>query len=156
MNSEPQFQSRVEVLQRWLKRSRESQLSHHLMAERLGLAHQTLGLLTITITAIAGATTLLATLGDVSKVVLGLFTLLAAILSSLQTFLKLDDRMNLHRSAGAGYGHVRRKLELAMTLDGTAQEERLKEAETSLNKLATESPSVSKKVFDAALKRNGQ
>ncbi|ATP48081.1 hypothetical protein CR512_01400 [Pseudomonas putida] len=113
-------------------------------------------MLTIAITAGAGATTLLATLGDVSKIVIGLLTLLAAILSSLQTFLKLEDRTNLHRISGAGYGQVRRKLELSMALENSEKEIRLKEAETELNKLATESPSVSKRIFDAAMKRNGQ
>ncbi|WP_110741898.1 MULTISPECIES: SLATT domain-containing protein [unclassified Pseudomonas] len=156
MSSELEFRSSADVLQRWLKRSRESQLSHQLMAERLSSVHRWLGMLTIAITAGAGATTLLATLGDVSKVVIGLLTLLAAILSSLQTFLKLEDRTNLHRISGAGYGQVRRKLELAMTLENSEKEIRLKEAEAELNKLATESPSVSKRIFDAAMKRNGQ
>ncbi|WP_163000025.1 SLATT domain-containing protein [Pseudomonas viridiflava] len=156
MSSELEFRSSAEVLQRWLKRSRESQLSHQLMAERLSSVHRWLGVLTIGITAIVGATTLLATLGDVSKVLLALLTLLAAILSSLQTFLKLEDRTNLHRISGAGYGQVRRKLELAVALESSEKEIRLKEAESELNKLATESPSVSKRVYDAALKRNGQ
>lgn len=156
MSSELEFRSSADVLQRWLKRSRESQLSHQLMAERLSSVHRWLGMLTIAITAGAGATTLLATLGDVSKVVIGLLTLLAAILSSLQTFLKLEDRTNLHRISGAGYGQVRRKLELAMTLENPEKEIRLKETEAELNKLATESPSVSKRIFDAAMKRNGQ
>lgn len=156
MSPELEFRSSAEVLQRWLKRSRESQLSHQLMAEQLSSVHSWLGVLTIGITTIAGATTLLATLGEVSKVVLALFTLLAAILSSLQTFLKLEDRTSLHRLAGAGYGNVRRKLELAMTLESPEKEARLKEAESELNKLATESPSVSKRVYDAALKRSGQ
>jgi hypothetical protein len=154
MSTELEFHSSDEVLKRWLKRARESQLSHQLMAERLSLVHRGLGVLTIGITAIAGATTLLATLGDISKVLLALFTLLAAVLSSLQTFLKLEDRTNLHRIAGASYGHVRRKLELAMVLEISEKEIRLKEAESELNKLATESPSVSKRVYDSALKRN--
>lgn len=156
MSSEQEFQSSADVLQRWFKRSRESQLSHQLMAENLSATHGTLGVLTISITAIAGATTLLATLGEVSKVLLGLLTLVAAILASLQTFLKLEDRANQHRIAGARYGHVRRKLELAMVLEASEKESRLKEAENELNSLASESPSVSKRVLDAALKRNGQ
>lgn len=156
MSSEPEFRSSAEVLQRWLKRSRESQLSHQLMAEHLSSVHRSLGVLTICITAIAGTTTLLATLGDVSKILLALFTLLAAVLASLQTFLKLEERTNLHRITGASYGHVRRKLELAMALDSSEKENRLKEAESELNKLATESLIVSKRVYDAALKRSAQ
>lgn len=145
MKSEPEFRSSADVLQRWLKRARESQLSHQLMAENLQSIHRWLGMLTIGITAIAGATTLLATLGDVSKVLLALFTLIAAILSSLHTFLKLEDRINLHRVSGAGYSHVRRKLELASALDAGEQASRLKEAESELNRLASESPNVSKR-----------
>lgn len=154
MSHTPDFKTTDDVLQRWLKRARESQLSHHLMTESLESRHTWLGVIVVGITAVAGTTTIAAELEQSSKLALGLLTLSAAVLTSLQTFLKLDERANRHRSAGAGYGQVRRKLELASTLPVEQSEARIKEAEIALNKLAQESPSVSKHIYDKALKRN--
>ncbi|HBO2000443.1 SLATT domain-containing protein [Pseudomonas aeruginosa] len=148
------LKSSSDVLQRWLKRSRESQLSHHLMAETLQGHHTKLGIAVIAVTAFSGATTIVAELGGTAKLCLGLLTLFAAILTSLQTFLKFEERANHHRLAGAGYGQVRRKLELANTMPYEQAETRLKEAEVELNKLAQESPSVSERVFKKALSRS--
>lgn len=156
MSQTPSLKNNVEVLERWLKRSRESQLSHHLMAETLQERHTKLGICVIFVTAISGATTITVALGETAKLFLGLFTIFAAILSSLQTFLKLEERANRHRLAGAGYGNVRRKLELANTMKPEDIDTSLKEAEAELSKLAQESPSVSQKIFKKALSRSEQ
>lgn len=153
MSNNLNFKTSNDVLQRWLKRARESQLSHHLMSEKLHSYHTYLGVAVIGVTGIAGATTIASQLTADSKLVIGLFTLFATILSGLQTFLKLEEKANRHRLAGAAYGEVRRKLEFASTLAVDQAEARLIAAENEFNKLARESPVVSKRILDQALKR---
>lgn len=148
-----EFRNTSDVLSRWLKRSRESQLSHHLMCERLEARHTLLGFSVISITSIVGATTIATDISKCWQIILGLLTLLATILTALQTFLKLEDRANRHRIAAAGYAQVRRNLELANTLSAEEMENRVKDAELALNSLAHESPSVSKSIYDKAMKR---
>lgn len=154
MSHTSEFKTIDDVLQRWLKRARESQLSHHLMTESLENQHTWLGILIIIATAVAGATTLATEITENSKLALGLLTLLATILTALQTFLKVEQRASRHRIAAAGYGQVRRKLELAASLTAEQAEARIKEAEVALNELAQESPSVSKRSYDKAMKRS--
>jgi hypothetical protein len=154
MSDTPELKTPEQILNRWLKRARESQLAHHLMSETLERDHKLLGIIVIAITSIAGATAIFSELKGDTKLVLGLFTLSATILTTLQTFLKLEERANRHRVAAAGYGEARRKLEFANALPADQAEARLKEVEISLNKLAQESPNVSKSVLDKAIKRN--
>lgn len=154
MTQPPDLTNKADVLSRWLKRSRESQLSHHLMAEKLSGRHTLLGGVIVVVTVLSGATTIAADLGPSGKTALGLFTLFAALLTSLQTFLKFEEAANQHRLAGAEYGKVRRKLELAKTLPEDQCDTRLKEAEVDLNKLAQESPTVSQRIFKEALERS--
>jgi hypothetical protein len=148
------FETPSDVLSRWLKRARESQLSHHLMAEKLGSRNNYFGVATIVITAISGATTLMTSLTGEPKVLLGIASLAAAVLASLQTFLKNDEKANLHKASAASYGSVRRLLELASAADPETIQASLKVAKEELDKLAKDSPSVSKKIFDEAIKRS--
>ena len=123
------------------------------MCERLEARHTLLGFSVISITSIVGATTIATDISKCWQIILGLLTLLATILTALQTFLKLEDRANRHRIAAAGYAQVRRNLELANTLSAEEMENRVKDAELALNSLAHESPSVSKSIYDKAMKR---
>lgn len=145
--------SKKELLDRWLKRARESQLSHHLMAEKLDSQHKWLGILVIVITSISGATSILAELKDDDKLILGLVTLSVTILTALQTFLKLEEKANRHRVAAAGFGDVRRTLELASVSGDEATDLSLTRVEIAMGNLAKESPSVPKSDYDKALKR---
>ncbi|NVZ84727.1 SLATT domain-containing protein [Pseudomonas yamanorum] len=147
------FSSKPELLDRWVKRARESQLSHHLMAERLDSQHKWLGLLVIVITSVSGATAIIAELKGNDKLWLGLITLLVTVLTAFQTFLKLEEKANRHRVAAAGYGDVRRMLELASVSGNLIVDKSMTQAEVAMGNLAKESPSVSKRIYDSAMKR---
>jgi len=45
------------------------------------------------------------------RIVAGLLSVLAAILASLQTFLKFSERAQMHREAGARFGALVKELE---------------------------------------------
>ncbi|BBU31476.1 hypothetical protein BTHE68_52100 [Burkholderia sp. THE68] len=105
----------------WVRRARESQLRHYAMADRLTRCGRRLGLAVIGITAATGTSAFLSLVAtavspDV-RVVIGMTSLSAAVLASLQTFLRYGERAELHRRAGAQYGAVRRRLEAIHAAD---------------------------------------
>ncbi|WP_321798141.1 SLATT domain-containing protein [Caballeronia sp. J97] len=105
----------------WIRRARESQVRHYTMADRLTRCGRRLGLAVIGITAATGTSAFLSLVATVVspdvRVVIGMTSLSAAVLASLQTFLRYSERAELHRRAGAQYGAVRRRLEAIHAAD---------------------------------------
>lgn len=99
----------------WIRRARESQFSHYGQATKFRRASLWLGVPVIVLTTIVG-TAVFTSIAHGSqspevKLSLGLLSVLAAVLSSLQTFMKLPEKAELHRKFGAKYGSIRRRLE---------------------------------------------
>jgi hypothetical protein len=111
---EPPGDTRALVLE-WIRRARDSQIRHYTMADRLTASGRRLGLAVIAITAATGTSAFLSLVATAvtpqMRIVIGLTSLCAALLASLQTFLRYSERAELHRRAGARYGAVRRRLE---------------------------------------------
>ena len=110
----------------WIRRARESQIGHYSMADRLTACGRRLGLAVIGITAATGTSAFLSLVAtavspDV-RIVIGMTSLSAAVLASLQTFLRYGERAELHRRAGAQYGAVRRRLEAIHAADPRAHD----------------------------------
>ena len=105
----------------WIRRARESQIRHYTMADRLTGCGRRLGLGVIGITAATGTSAFLSLVATAMspdvRVVIGMTSLSAAVLASLQTFLRYSERAELHRRAGAQYGAVRRRLEAIHAAD---------------------------------------
>ena len=145
-----------ELLLAWIRRARESQFTHYVQATRFRRADLWLGVPVIAITALVGTSVFSSVANDqepaTAKIVLGLFSVLAAILSSLQTFMKLSERSDLHRSFGARYGDVRRKLEQAYAQRGTLaiSNETLQLLNEELTEIATEAPDAPSKALKIA------
>jgi hypothetical protein len=111
---DPPRDTRSLVLE-WTRRARQSQLRHYAMADRLTAYGRRLGLAVIGITTVTGTTAFLSLVATVVspqwRVAIGMTSMSAAVLASLQTFLRYSERAELHRRAGAQYGAVRRRLE---------------------------------------------
>src|SRR5437016_9781213 len=109
----------VEVLVTdWFRRVRESQSVHYACANHFSRLHFALGLPTIFFTTVVGTAVFASMQKQVTgtwSIVVGLMSIAAAVLASLQTFLRLSERADKHRVAGAAYGAVRRALELLKT-----------------------------------------
>lgn len=92
------------------------------------------------------------------RIVVGLISIAAAVLTSLQTFLRFGERADRHRAVGAGYGALRRSLEYLKTFAPTDEEELKRavgEIRAQMDTLAREAPEVPsrmKKYLDAELK----
>ena len=96
------------VLGAWYRRCRESQFAHYRASSRYAALARVLGIPTVVLTAATG-TALFATLtkdqaSQTLRLVLGLVSVLAAVLAALQTFLGYGQRADKHRTTAAAYG----------------------------------------------------
>jgi hypothetical protein len=77
----------------------------------------------------------------------GLASVAAALLTSLQTFLGYSERAEKHRLAGAKYGALGRELESLRSIANGASEEAMTKVRERLDALAVESPSTPQKIY---------
>lgn len=142
-----------QLLLAWIRRARESQFAHYEQATRLRRGSTLLGVPVIVITAIVG-TTVFSSIAESStsatvKIVVGLLSVSASVLSSLQTFMKLSEKAEQHRIFGARYGGIRRKLEQIYAARSTEPitTSLLEYLNIDLNTLAEEAPDVPAKAI---------
>ena len=142
-----------ELVLAWLRRARESQLAHYAMASVLAKRSHWLGVPVIVITAVIG-TSVFASIATQAisveaKLIVGGLSVVATILSSLQTFFKFSERAEKHKSYGAWFGSVRRELE-TLHASGSASKEPnyVSVLREKLDRLAEEAPHVSADVFN--------
>jgi hypothetical protein len=140
------------LLREWLRRTRESQWGHYEAERSLLRGHYLIGIPLVALTAFAG-TAVFATLSSNPqlwfKVVVALTSVIAAILSGLQTFLRNADRASAHRTAASGYGALRRELEQSLAGDPSRlAPEQIDGFRTRLDDLAGYSPALSQRVWD--------
>ncbi|OPY79674.1 MAG: hypothetical protein A4E64_00318 [Syntrophorhabdus sp. PtaU1.Bin058] len=136
----------------WLRRARESQMAHYEMADLLSKKGRVLGVPVILLTSLIGASAFTSVASQIipswAKILIGLLSIAAAILSSLQTFFGYADRAEKHRTSAARFGAVRRQFEKVYAkrdkgIDSKAVETLCQE----LDKLAKESLHVPASIF---------
>jgi hypothetical protein len=74
------------------------------------------------------------------QITVGLASVAAALLASLQTFLGYSERAEKHRIAGAKYGALGRELEQLRASDSPLSDDLISKIRKSLDDLAVESP----------------
>ena len=104
----------LEMLNRWRLNCRRSQIANYNCASRFASQNYLLGVPTVIMSAIV-ATSVFVSLGisvePYIQIIVGLVSVLAAVLAALQTFLKREELASKHRSIAADYGSVKRKLD---------------------------------------------
>lgn len=102
------------LLADWRTRAQRSKIAHYKAAVRFGRRHVLLGVPVVVLIAIVG-TAVFATLKELPETwiqtTIGLVSILAAALASLQTFFNYSSRAAKHRTAAANYGSVQREIE---------------------------------------------
>lgn len=139
-----------DLLQRWLHRTRESQWGHYEAERSLLRGHYALGIPLVLLTAFTGTSVF----GLISlnpdrwfKIVVGLTSVAAAVLSGLQTFLRMSDRAALHRGAAAAYADLRRDIEQRLATSRNQSDEDLTQLRERLSYLADRSPAIPPRVW---------
>ena len=126
---------------------------HYEAAVSLDRQHYYLGIPIVALSAIAG-TSVFATFSinpsKYYKILVGLVSLLVAVLGALQTFLRLSERAERHRESGSRYGSLLKELEQYKITE--MNEELFKEWADGFrirwDELSAEAPTIPKRIYD--------
>lgn len=110
----------LRLLDNWYKRVIKEQITHVEAARRFANRNYAIGIPSIALSAIVG-TALFANLdekdfGTAYRIGIGAVSCLAAVLSSLQTFLGFAQRSERHRQSASRFAAIRREIEQTITL----------------------------------------
>lgn len=144
----------TELISRWRFRAHRMQLAHYETARTFDARHLWLGLPAIALSTIVG-TTVFASLSkntDVRlQILVGLFSVTAALLTALQTFLKYAELSEKHRVAGAKFANLKHRIELLASLPEPPPDE-LKQQLTMIEdrwaKVREESPNLPTRIWN--------
>ena len=102
-----------ELLKSWQRDAKRLQFMHYESAKLFERRSKWLGSFSASLSAIVGTTVFLQITQDptqISKVIVGLVSILVAVLTALQTLLNFGDLASRHRSAGVAYSSVYRSV----------------------------------------------
>lgn len=140
-----------ELIEQWRFRSHRVQLAHYECARRFERLHLWLGLPAIALSTLVGTAVFssLEKSADAKlQIIVGLLSVLAAVLTGLQTFLRYGELGDKHRLAGARFANLKHRIEMLMTQpDGPEVASQLVGIEEAWAKLREESPSLSSKIW---------
>jgi hypothetical protein len=140
-----------ELIEQWRFRSHRVQLAHYECARRCESLHLWLGLPAIALSTLVGTavfSSLEKSANVTLQIVVGLLSVLAAVLTGLQTFLRYGELADKHRIAGARFANLKHRIELLMTQpDGPEVASQLVIIEEAWAGLREESPSLSSTVW---------
>ncbi|MFM7512454.1 MAG: SLATT domain-containing protein [Cyanobium sp.] len=147
-----------DLLETWYRRLREAQFSHYEAAKAFELMNYWLGIPSIVLSTVLG-TSIFATLGESVntniQILFGLVSVLAAILTGLQTFLKFSERAEKHRAIAARYGSLRREIEELAYLGQGITKEMITPLRESIDRLAEEAPNIPERIWAKTKKTLG-
>ena len=134
------------LLGTWYKRAEACHKCHFLASHRYSRYNYMIGIPTILFTTVV-ATSVFASLSTESRsviavVVIGFVSIVAAILSSLQTFLGFAERADRHRDAGVKYGTIGRTMELLLNENALPAGPEAATLKKELDDLAAASPKI--------------
>jgi hypothetical protein len=147
------------LLADWTRRARESQFCHYEAALYFGYLNYAIGIPVVILTCLVGTTVYATLQKSVSvpvQLTVGAISVLAAVLAGLQTFLRFGERAEKHRTLGAQYGSVRRRVEMIKALSPErrgAINDFLNDVRETLDALAESAPDVPPRVWGRAAKK---
>jgi len=150
----------VDLAKNWLPRVRASQRMHYRCSNHFTLLNRLLGIPATVLSALVGASVFASITKQASpdmKLLAGFASLFTTILVALQTHLGYSDRAERHRQAGAGYGSIKRDIEVlaATTLTPSEFEPRLLEVKKQIDGLEKSVPEVPERIRNRALLSEG-
>jgi hypothetical protein len=134
----------------WLFRLHRMQVAHYESALALNRLHSVIGVAIVVLATFVGSTifgTLRESPNLALQMVSGMFSLAAATLAGLQTFLKLTERAERHRLAGARFSGLRIELEQAIAFPSGDISDVMTNLRERWSKLTEESPHLPPRVW---------
>ncbi|WP_256829677.1 DUF4231 domain-containing protein [Pseudomonas sp. Pse1] len=140
----------LQVLVQWYERTSVVAVGHYRAALRYSRLHFWIALPTVALSAAVG-TAVFATLQQQSsfwlQFVVGAMSVLAAILTALQSTLRYQELAEKHRGAGAKYNALGREIELMMALPEVSSA-KVDDLRVRIDSLALESPHIPQAVHE--------
>jgi len=137
------MQNQRDVLDEWYRRVAVTQVAHYISADHFGARRYWLGIPAIVLSTLVGTSVFAAIQKQPElwvQIVVGMASVAAALLASLQTFLGYSERAEKHRLAGAKYGALGRTLEQLRASETLPSLEDIASVRKRLDDLAIESP----------------
>jgi hypothetical protein len=139
----------------WHRRVAAAEYGHRLMSDRMRTRHLALGIPVVVLTTIVG-TSVFASLQRASvptaiAAVVGSLSLLAAVLSSLQTFMRYALRSDGHRIAAIRYETLRRDMAEVLAMPREVRADPARELDSvrgRLDRYAKESPLIGQRLWE--------
>jgi len=144
------------LLRQWLHGIKISHVGHRRAATVFGRRARILGVLATLASAVVG-TTVFASLSESADprllVAAAILSVVAVIMSSLQTFLNYGELVAAHRSAGTGYAALRRRVDhLIVFAKPDELPDSMAEIAATWTKLDEDSPDLPSGIFEYAVK----
>jgi len=162
-DSSPWTSTVLRLLEDWGHRAEVAAALHYRIAARLSRFNVLLGVPVVIFSTFVG-TAVFATLqktGQVPfKILVGMVSVAAALLASLQTFLRFAERAEKHRVAGTHWAAIRREISEMIALHPTYPESRgdpktyLDHLRDRFDKLAAESPEMGESAWARARRKH--
>jgi hypothetical protein len=148
-----------ELLQDWRNRVYAAQSAYYETAEKLHRQNYWLGIPVIIVSSVVGT----AIFSDWSKdgalkLAVGSISIAAAILASLQTFLKFGENATLHGAAADWFAAIRREIDQLLALPSELRghpKHTLDNIRQEINKAGQKSPELSEKLWRRTARRFG-
>jgi hypothetical protein len=136
------------LLRQWLARARRGAYGHYAEAQRCQRFHLAIGIPAVALSAIVG-TTVFASLSSATQLdkwvqfAIGTISVVAAVLTALQTLLRLSERADQHRNAASQYSTIRRNIEQRLVFVDTLNRDIIDVIRKELDQLAARAPDIS-------------
>lgn len=149
----------LQLLQEWSRRAAASSQAHYTIASRLARYNVVLGVPVVVLTTFVG-TSVFATIGSTVdtrlRILVGTISVLAAVIASLQTFLRFAERAEKHRVAAEHWAAVRREIAEMLALHPNYlaargdPKEYLDDLRRRMDRIAAQSPEMGDRAWDRA------
>jgi hypothetical protein len=134
-----------DLLVDWKQRVNDHQKANHALAIKNYNYHYWIGVSAIIFTTIAGATLLAEVEGPRIRIIIGIVGVIAAILSSIQTFYSHAKRAENHRLGESQLVHVRREIEIFERFvpdRKSEREQRIREIDERISEIEEGAPAI--------------
>ena len=149
----------TQLLDNWHKRVYAAQSAHYAAADRFRLLNYLIGVPAIAFSSIVGTAIFIGLQENEPKTfAVASISIVAAVLSGLQTFLRFPERASQHATAADWYSAIRRDLEQTLHLpvhsrgDSKACLDRIRK---DMNRVAQDAPELNVRLWKKEAKRFG-
>jgi hypothetical protein len=146
----------LELLRDWRARAAMTSSEHYALASRLARLNIRFGIPVVALTTFVGTSVFATLQNDVHvglRIGLGLISVLAAVLASLQTFLRFGERAEKHRASAELWAALRREIDEMLALHPTYLASRgdpkqyLDDLRRRMDEIAQQSPELGERGF---------